>query len=170
MPITAYQASVPVFVQSLEALSSTLGKALTHAAARKLDPGVFCQARLFPDMFPLAKQVQLAADFAKNASSRLAGIDPPRFSDDEKTFEELQARISRTVAHIRGLDRAAIEAGDERSITIPVAGQPTTFKGSAYLLHFALPNFFFHATAAYAILRENGVELGKRDFIGAIPI
>jgi uncharacterized protein len=169
MSITAYQASVPVFSQTLEALSTTLAKASAHAATRKIEGSVFCQLRLYPDMFPLAKQVQLAADFAKNASSRLAGIDPPRFSDDERTFEELQARIARTLAHIRSLDKAAIDAGDERSITIPVAGQPTTFVGRVYLLHFALPNFFFHATAAYAILRENGVELGKRDFVGTLP-
>jgi uncharacterized protein len=169
MPISAYQASIPVFTQYLESLSSTLGKAAAHAAARKLEASVLCQARLFPDMFPLAKQVQLAADFAKNASSRLAGIDPPRWTDDEKTFEELQGRIAKTLAHIGGLPRAAIDEGESRSITIPIGGQPTTFVGRIYLLHFALPNFFFHVTTAYDILRENGVELGKRDYIGTAP-
>lgn len=166
MSISAYQASVPVFTQYLQALSSTLGKASAHATAKKLDASVFCQARLFPDMFPLAKQVQLAADFAKNTVSRLAGIDPPRWSDEEKTFEELQGRIGKTLAHISGLPQADIDAGEDRSITIPIGGQPVTFVGSLYLLHFALPNFFFHAATAYDILRENGVELSKRDYIG----
>lgn len=169
MPISAYQASVPVFAQHLDALSNILTKAAAHASAKKIEGAVLCQARLFPDMFPLAKQVQLAADFAKNASSRLAGQEPPKFSDDEKTFEELQGRIKRTLAHIKGLDQKAIDEGDARSITIPIAGQPTTMPGATYLLHFALPNFFFHATATYAILRENGVELGKRDFFGGLP-
>lgn len=169
MSITMYQASVPVFSEYLESLSATLGKASTHASGKKIDPAAFCQARLFPDMFPLAKQVQLAADFAKNATSRIAGLEPPRFTDDEKTFEELQGRISKTLVHIRSVARAAIDEGTERSITITVGGNPMHFVGRNYLLHFALPNFFFHATAAYAILRENGVELGKRDFIGTIP-
>jgi uncharacterized protein len=167
MSITVYQASIPIFTQFLTSLSTTLGKAAAHAAAKKIDPSAFCQARLFPDMFPLARQVQLTADFAKNAASRLAGQDPPRFTDDEKTFEELQARIARTLAHLKSVPQAAIEAGDERAITITVGGSPMQFIGRDYLLNFALPNFFFHATTAYAILRENGVELGKRDFMGA---
>lgn len=169
MAITTYQASIPVFGQYLEALSATLGKAAAHATAKKIDPAVYCQARLFPDMFPLAKQVQLTADFAKNACSRLAGQEPPRFTDDEKTFEELQGRITKTLRHIRALPQAAVEEGENRAITITVGGNPMSFVGHNYLLHFALPNFFFHATAAYAILRENGVELGKGDFIGSIP-
>jgi hypothetical protein len=169
MSLSTYDASVPVFRQYLQALSGTLGKASQHAASRKLDSSVFCQSRLFPDMFPLAKQVQLAADFAKNAASRLAGQEPPRFTDDETTMEELQGRIARTLSHLSGLPRAAIENGAERPITIPIGGQPTTFVGRIYLMHYALPNFFFHATTAYDILRENGVELGKRDFIGTPP-
>jgi hypothetical protein len=169
MSISMYQASVPVFAQYLDSLSATLAKASAHAAARKIDQSAFCQARLFPDMFPLSRQVQLAADFAKNASSRLAGIEPPRFSDDEKSFEELKGRIAKTLTHIGSLPRGAIDEGGERTISITVGGQPMNFVGRVYLLHFALPNFFFHATAAYAILRENGIELGKRDFIGAVP-
>jgi hypothetical protein len=169
MSIGMFEASVPVFRQFLVALSGTLQKAADHAAARKIDQTAFCQARLFPDMFPLSRQVQLTADFAKNAASRLAGQEPPRFSDDEKTFDELKARIARTLAHLDSLPREAIDAAADRSITIPLRGQPTTFTGRAYLLHFALPNFFFHATTAYAILRENGVELGKADFVGGLP-
>ena len=169
MSITMYQASIPVFTEYLDSLSATLGKASAHAAAKKIDPAVYCQARLFPDMFPLAKQVQLTADFAKNACSRLAGQEPPRFTDDEKTFEELQGRIGKTLRHIKALPQAEIDAGTDRAITITVGGNPMHFIGRNYLMHFALPNFFFHATASYAILRENGVELGKGDFIGVIP-
>ena len=169
MSITAYQASVPVFIQILEALSTTIGKTITHAAAKKIDQGVFCQARLYPDMFAFTRQVQLAADFAKNTSARLAGQEPPKWADEEKNFDELQRRIARTLAFIRALPKADIEAGGDRTITIPIRGQPMSFVGNVYLLHFALPNFYFHATTAYAILRENGVELGKGDFIGAPP-
>jgi hypothetical protein len=169
MSISLYQASVPVFRQYLDSLSAVLVKAAAFAQERKIDPQAYCQARLFPDMFPLAKQVQLAADFAKNASSRLAGEEPPRYTDDEKGFEELRGRIGKTLAHINGLPRAAIEGGEGRTITIQVGGQPMSFTAPNYLLHFALPNFFFHITTVYAILRENGIELGKRDFIGSMP-
>lgn len=169
MSISVYQASVPVFRQYLETLSQTLGKAAAHAAAKKIDGEVFCQLRLFPDMFPLSRQVQLAADFAKNGTSRLAGQEPPRFSDDETTLDQLQGRIARTLAHVKGLPQAAIDEGAERPITITVAGQPVNFVGRTYLLHFVLPNFFFHVTAVYALLRANGVELSKRDFMGALP-
>ena len=169
MSLSAYQASVPVFVQILEALSTTIGKAAAHATAKKIDPAVFCQARLYPDMFAFARQVQLTADFAKNATARLAGQEPPKWTDEEKTFEDLQGRITRTLAFMRSMPKADIEASGERSITIPIAGQPMTMPSNTYLMHFALPNFFFHATTAYAILRENGVDLGKRDFIGGLP-
>jgi len=169
MSLSAYQASVPVFTQILDALSNTIGKAIAHAAAKKIDPAVFCQARLYPDMFAFTRQVQLAADFAKNTSARLAGQEPPKWADEEKTFEELQGRIARTLAFARSLPKADIEAGGERMITLPIRGQPMTFVGNIYLMHFALPNFYFHATTAYAILRENGVELGKLDFVGTPP-
>ena len=169
MSLSAYQASVPVFTQILNALSTTIGKAIAHAAAKKIDPAVFCQARLYPDMFAFTRQVQLAADFAKNTSARLAGQEPPKWADEEKNFEELQGRIARTLAFVRSLPKADIEAGGERTITLPIRGQPMSFVGNIYLMHFALPNFFFHATTAYAILRENGVELGKLDFVGTPP-
>ena len=170
MSVSVYQASVPVFTQFLEALSATMAKASAHAVAKKIDPQAYCQARLFPDMFPFARQVQLTADFAKNTTSRLAGLDPPKFADDEKTFEELQGRIARTLTHIKSIPAAQIDAASERTVTIPMRGNTMTFTGNNYLMHFALPNFFFHASTAYAILRENGVELGKGDFIGQVPV
>src|SRR5262249_19047274 len=124
MPLTLFQASVPVFSQYLDSLSATLAKASAHAQSKKIDAAVYCQARLFPDMFPFARRVPLTADFAKNACSRLAGQEPPRFTDDERNFEELQGRIGKTLRHIRSLPESDIEAGTERPITITVGGQP----------------------------------------------
>jgi uncharacterized protein len=169
MSLSMYQASVPVFLHTLGALSAILDKAAAHAAQRKVEPSVLLNTRLFPDMFPFVRQVQLAADFAKGTSARLAGIDVPKFADTEATLDELKARIARTVDFLKTLQPAQIDGSENRDITIPIGGQPQLFKGQPYLLHFALPNFFFHATAAYAILRENGVELGKRDFVGTLP-
>jgi hypothetical protein len=164
--ISLYHASVPVFIQTLEALSGTLGKAAAHAAAKRFDESVFMHARLAPDMFALPRQVQIAADFAKGASARLAGIDMPRFADDEATLAQLQARLARTVEFLRTITREAIDGQEERQITLSVAQRTLEFRGLAYLLHFAKPNFYFHATCAYAILRANGVEIGKADFVG----
>jgi len=166
MAISMYRASVPIFLQFLPAMSACLDKGAAHAAAKKFDPAVLLQSRLFPDMFPLARQVQIAADFAKGACSRLAGQDVPKFEDNEKTFAELIARIDKTLAHIATFKTGQIDGQEERDITINVAGNPTAFKGQNYLLHQVLPNFYFHVTAAYAILRHNGLEIGKRDFIG----
>jgi len=167
MTISMYQASVPVFQQGLAALSGVLDKAAAHAAARKIDPAVLLQTRLFPDMFPLTRQVQIAADFAKGAPGRLAGVELPSYPDTETSFDELKARLTKTTEFLKTLTPAQIDGSEARDIHLKVGGQEMTFKGQAYLLHFALPNYFFHATAAYAILRSNGVELGKRDFIGA---
>jgi len=161
-----YQASVPVFLHTLTALAAVLDKAAAHAAQRKIEPSVLLNTRLFPDMFPLVRQVQLTADFAKGASARLAGIEVPKFADTETTFEEVKARIAKTVDFLKTLKPAQIDGSETREITIPIGGQPQAFKGEAYLLHFALPNFFFHATTAYDILRQCGVEVGKRDFLG----
>jgi len=166
MSLSMYQASVPVFLRMLSNLTIVLDKTMTHAAARKIEPAALLGARLFPDMFPLARQVQLAADFAKNSSARLAGIDPPKFSDTETSFEELKERIAKTTEFLNTLKPGRIDGTEEKEITFPVAGQPTTFKGQQYLFNSALPNFFFHLTTAYAILRHNGVEIGKRDFLG----
>jgi uncharacterized protein len=168
MPLSMYQASVPVFLQGLKNLAAILDKAAGQAAERKIDPGVLLNARLAPDMFPLVRQVQIASDHAKGASARLAGIDVPKFEDVEKSFDDLQQRLVRVTEFVRSIDPAQIDGSEEREITLPIGGQTMAFKGQAYLLHFALPNFYFHLTTAYAILRHNGIVIGKRDFIGAI--
>jgi hypothetical protein len=161
--------SVPTFVQMLTSLSALLDKAAAFAEAKKIDPKVLLESRLAPDMFPLGRQVQLATDFAKGGAGRLAGVELPKYPDVETTIEELKQRIQTTLGFVTGLDKAAIDAGADRDITLPIAGTPTTFKGSAYLIQLALPNFYFHCTTAYAILRHNGVEIGKRDFVGRPP-
>ena len=167
MTLSMYQASVPVFVRMLGNLSAILDKAAAYAEARKIDPAVLLNARLYPDMLPLAKQIQIAADFAKATSARLAGIDVPKYEDNETSFAEFKARIDKTLAFVKSVQLAQIDGSENRDINITVAGNPMSFKGMAYLLHFALPNFYFHLTTAYDILRHNGVEIGKRDFIGA---
>ncbi len=167
MTISMYQASVPVFLQGVAALGVVLDKGAAYAAARKIDPAVLLQTRLFPDMFPLARQVQIAADFAKGAPGRLAGVELPSFPDTEASFEDLTARLAKTADFLKTLTAAQIDGSEDRDILLKVGGKEMTFKGQAYLLNFALPNYFFHATATYAILRSVGVELGKRDFIGS---
>ena len=169
MSLSMYQASVPVFAQILTALGNVLHKAEAHAAARKIDPAVLIAARLAPDMFPLGRQVQIACDFAKGAVARLAGLEPPSWGDDEKTFGEFEDRTRKTVDYVQGFKPAQIDGSEGRDVTIKVAGKPLTLQGQPYLLQFVVPNFFFHTTAAYAILRHNGVELGKRDFVGRVP-
>ena len=169
MSLSMYQASVPVFAQVLDALPKVLEKAEAYAAAKKFDPAVLLAARLAPDMFPMSRQVQIACDFAKGATARLAGVDAPGWTDHEKTLAELRERIKKTADYVRSFKAAQIDGSEERDVSVKVAGKPITFKGQPYLLQFVMPNFFFHATAAYAILRHNGVELGKRDFIGQVP-
>lgn len=169
MTLSMYQASVPAFVQMLEALAGVLEKVEAHAAARKVEPTVLLGARLFPDMFPLSRQVQLASDFAKGATARLAGIDVPSYEDTEKTIPELKARLAKTIAFVTSIKREQIDGSETRDISLKVAGKQVTLKGQTYLVHFALPNFYFHLTTAYAILRHNGVELSKRDFVGNVP-
>ena len=167
MSVNAYQATVPAFVQILTALSAILKKAAAHAEAKKIDPSVFVNARIAPDMFPLSRQIQIATDHAKGASARLAGVDNPAFADTETTLDELQARIAKTLDFVKGLKQSQFDGGFDRDVTLTIAGQKMTWKGGVYLHQFALPNFYFHATAAYAILRHNGVEIGKRDFLGS---
>ncbi len=168
MTISMYQASVPAFLKTLENLSAILDKAVAHAEAKKIDPNALLGARLFPDMFPLVRQVQLSSDFAKSGAARLAAIDPPKFTDNEASFEELKDRIKKTVDFLNGLKPAQIDGSEAREISFPIGGKPRTFQGQAYLLHWALPNFFFHVTTAYDLLRHNGVEVGKRDFLGSV--
>jgi hypothetical protein len=166
MTISMYQASIPAFMPTLEALSAILDKAERFCAARKIDQSVLVNARLAPDMFPLSRQVQIACDFAKGAGARLAGIDVPSYEDSEKSFPELKARIAKTIAFLRTLAAAQIDGSETRDISIKIGGNPVTFKGQFYLVNFALPNYYFHLTAAYAILRHNGVELSKGDYLG----
>jgi len=171
MPYSMSQASLPVFETGLTALSGVLDKAAAHAAAKKADPSVLLGWRLAPDMFALTRQVQVACDQAKNGSARLAGVEPPKFEDNETTLEQLKDRIARTIAFVKGLDAKAIDASAEREITFPLGGQTKgQMKGADYLTHFVLPNFYFHITAAYAVARNFGADVGKRDFLGAIPI
>lgn len=167
MTLSMYEASVPVFVRMLGNLSALLDKAVAYAEARKIDPAVLLNSRLFPNMLPLAKQIQIAADFAKGTSARLAGVEVPKYEDNEASFAEFQARIRKTLEFVQGLSADQIDGSEGRAISITVAGNPMSFKGMGYLLNFALPNFYFHVTTAYNILRHNGVEIGKRDFIGA---
>lgn len=163
-----YSMSVPVFAKTLGNLSAILDKAAAHAEAKKIDPAVLLAARLYPDMFPLTKQVQVACDFAKGTVARLAGEEPPKYDDNETTIEALKARIARTVDYVQGFQATRFAGAEERDVQMKIRDQTLSFKGLPYLAHVALPNFFFHATTAYDILRHNGVELGKRDFIGAI--
>ena len=160
--------SVPVFVKTLGNLSAILDKAAAHAEAKKIDPAVLLASRLYPDMFPLTKQVQVACDFAKGTVARLAGQEPQKYDDNETTIEALKARIAKTVDYVQGFQAAQFAGAEERDVQMKIRDQTLTFKGLSYLAHLALPNFFFHATTAYDILRHNGVDLGKRDFIGAI--
>jgi hypothetical protein len=164
------QTSLPVFEIGLNALSGVLDKAAAYAAAKKVDPAVLLGWRLAPDMFALARQVQVACDQAKNGAARLAGAEPPKFEDTETSLDQLKARIARTVTYIKTLDAKAIDASADREITFPLGPTKGQMKGGDFLNHFVLPNFYFHLTAAYAIVRHCGVELGKRDFLGAIPI
>ncbi len=162
-----YAGSVPVFKQLLGALSDALGKSAVHAAARNIEPAALLQARLFPDMFALVKQVQVACDFATGVCARLAGVTPPTAAGDEQSFADLHARIDSAIAFITGLDAAQFADAASREIILrPGTPKERRFSGQDYLLHYGLPQFFFHVTTAYAILRHNGVELGKKDFMG----
>ena len=166
MSLTMHQASVPAFRRTLRALSVILDKADAHAAASKIEPSVLLSARLFPDMFALAKQVQLTCDFAKNGVARLSGVDAPKFEDKEASFPDLKARITATLGFIESLKGGQVDGTEEKRITLTIAGTERHFSGRDYLLYFVLPNFYFHATTAYDILRHNGVALGKRDYMG----
>jgi hypothetical protein len=168
MSISLYAASIPVFKQMLTALGDVLSKAEAHAGARKIEPDALLQARLYPDMFPLLKQVQIAVDFAKGVSARLAGVEVPTFADDDKTFADLHAKLAQVLAFLASLDAAQIDGQEAREIVLrPGTDKEKRFNGQNYLLSFGLPQFFFHITTSYDILRHNGVEIGKRDYMGA---
>ena len=166
MALSMSGVGVQSFLNTLGALSKILDKAAAHCAAKKIDPAALLTMRLYPDMFTFTRQVQLACDFAKNTIGRLTG-EPPKFPDEEKSFDDLKARVARTVDYVKGFSAADIDATIDRDVTFPIGPQQTmTLKGSDYLIGFALPNFYFHAATAYDIFRHAGVEIGKRDFLG----
>jgi len=166
MKISMYQASAPRFINTLNNLSGILDKAQAHAEAKKIDPAVLAGGRLFPDMLPMKRQVQIACDSAKGAVARLAGVEVPKHEDTEQTFDELKARIAKTIAFIKTVTPAQLEGSEDRNIHLTLGPREVDYTGIQYLLGHALPNFYFHVTTAYDILRHNGVELGKRDYIG----
>ena len=166
MNISMYQASAPRFASILRNLAAMLDKAQAHCEARKIDPLALTSFRLYPDMFPLTRQVQIACDTAKGALARLAGADIPKHEDTEQTFAELKARIAKTVDFIESVKPERIDGSEEKEIVLPMRSGERRFKGMQYLLGFAYPNFYFHVTTAYNILRHNGVDIGKQDFIG----
>ncbi|MFE8602713.1 DUF1993 domain-containing protein [Archangium violaceum] len=166
MSLSMYQASIPVFIRMLGNLSAILEKAAAYAAAKKIEPSVLINSRLAPDMLPLSFQIQIASDTAKGCAARLAGIDPPSMADTESTFPELQERIKKTIAFLQTVTAAQVDGSEEREIVLKMRNSELQFKGQSYLLGFALPNFYFHLTTAYAILRHNGLDIGKADFLG----
>jgi len=161
-----YQASVPVLKRMLGNLADILQKGAAHAEAKKIDPAVLVASRLYPDMFALARQVQIASDTAKGCAARLAGVEVPKYEDNEATFPELMARIRKTIGFLDTLKPEQIDGTEDKSITLPMRSGDLHFTGLSYLLNFAMPNFYFHVTTAYDILRHNGVEVGKNDFLG----
>lgn len=169
MAISMYQASVPPLIRTLTNLRAILEKAAAHAEARKIEPAVLLATRLYPDMFPLSRQVQIASDNAKGAAARLAGVEPPRYEDTETTFPELIARIDKTVAYLQGFNPGQIDGSEERVIALPRRSGTLELPGQRYLTEYVLPNFHFHVCIAYAILRHCGVEVGKQDFLGKLP-
>jgi len=167
MSISMHSASVPIFVRMLSNVNGWLDKAEAHAADKKFDTTVYLGTRLAPDMLPFTRQIQIACDTVKFCVARLASVDGPKFDDNETSFAELRQRIDATVAFAKSVPAAQIDGSEDKDITIPRRDGSMVMKGEAYLKHFALPNMFFHLTTAYALLRHNGVELGKMDFLGA---
>ena len=165
MSLSMYTATVPPFRAMLKNLSAVMAKAEAHCEAKKIDPSVFLTSRLYPDMLPFTSQVQIATDNAKGAAARLAGVEIPKFEDNEKTFPELQARIDKTIAFLDTLTEAQFEGAEDRDIVLQLRDRKQEFKGATYLLQFANPNVYFHITTAYALLRHGGVEIGKKDYL-----
>jgi uncharacterized protein len=166
MTISMYQASVPSLIRSLNNLAAILEKGAAHAEAKKIDPAVLIGSRLYPDMFSLGRQVQIASDIARRGAARLAGLEAPKMEDNETTFPELIARLQKTTSYLETLTPNLIDGSEEKSISLPVGKDTMTFEGMSYLLYFILPNVYFHVTTAYNILRHSGVEVGKMDFLG----
>ncbi len=166
MSLSMYQAFIPPAIRALNNLAAIVDKIAAHAEARKIAPEVLIGARLFPDMLPFVKQIQIASDTVKGGAARLAGVDAPVFVDDEASFAELQARIQKTIAYLQSFKPEQIDGSEDKDITVAMRSGDLHFKGQAYLLGFVIPNLYFHISTAYAIARSNGVELGKRDFLG----
>ncbi len=166
MPLSMYAASVPVFVRMLNNMLGWLDKAEAHAKSRKFDPNNFVGMRLTPDMLPFSRQIGIASDAAKGCVARLAGIDAPKWEDNETTLDELRARIRKTIDFVKSVSAAQIDGSETREITMPMPTGPMKFSGEQLLQGLSLPNFFFHCTMTYALLRQGGVEIGKRDFLG----
>jgi hypothetical protein len=163
-----HQASLPVLIRGLTNLQAILGKAEAHAAARQIEQSVFTNARLAPDMLPLVRQIYIVSDTAKGCAARLAGVEPPKFEDVEQTFDELQSRLQKTIDYLKEFNAAQLDGSESRTITLKMRSGPIEFTGLSYLFGFVLPNFYFHITTAYGILRHNGVELGKLDYLGGM--
>jgi hypothetical protein len=163
-----YAVAIPPMIKSLTNLRAILEKAIAYAEAKKIDPAVLVTARLYPDMYPLSRQVQIATDVAKGAASRLAGTEPPKYEDNETTFPELLARLDKTIALLQSFTPEQINSSEDKTIVLPLHDRSIEFKGLTYLTDFVLPNMYFHVTTSYAILRHNGVEIGKKDFLGEI--
>ena len=168
MPISMYQTSVPVFIRMLTNLDAILKKGAAYAEARKIDPAVLVNSRLYPDMFPLRHQIQIASDTAKGAAARLAGMEPPIYEDNEAGFDELSARLHKTITYLESFKPEQIDGSEQRTITLKYHGEEVSYTGLNYLLNSVLPNFFFHVTTAYGILRHCGLEIGKKDYLGVL--
>lgn len=166
MALSIYQGSVPVYSRQLKARAAILDKAAAHASQRKIDPTVLIQARLYPDMLPFARQVQIACSHAIRGSARLSEAEPMSLEDKANSFEDLKALIAKTLEFVKGVDARKMDGMEDRDITFPAGDRTMTLKGADYLLHFSMPNFYFHVTTAYDILRHNGLEIGKDDFMG----
>lgn len=166
MAVSMYQISVPVFTRMLTNLIAILDKAAAHCEERKIDPAALINYRFYPDMFPFSRQIQIATDAAKNGSAYLAGTEPPKFDNSEQTFPELIARVQKTIEFVNSFKPEQIDGSEKKEVSIKRGETTVTYKGQEYLLNRVLPNFFFHITTAYDILRHNGVELGKKDYLG----
>lgn len=168
MTLSMYQASLPVMTRMMRNLDAILAKAAAHAEEKKIDPAVLIGSRLYPDMFALARQVQIVTDTAKGCAARLAGVEPPKYDDTETTFAELAARLQKTIDYLESFEASQIDGTEKKDITLKLGGKPVTFTGEFYLLNFVLPNFYFHVSTAYGILRHSGVPLGKMDYLGQL--
>ena len=168
MKISMYQTSVPAFVRALGNLAAVLDKGAAFAEARKIDPAVLVNSRLFPDMFPLARQVQIVTDNAKGGAARLAGLEPPKYEDTESSFPELKTRIEKTMSFLKTFRPEQIDGSEERTINLKLGRETLTLQGLPYLLNLVLPNIYFHSVTAYGILRHNGVDVGKSDYLGKL--